>query len=171
MSKAAEPARLRTAVNRINLRNLIDHLEGLGADAANILRPMDERRERMSGQPICMAPALVDNIVAILRVKGRAGRTKIWSREVEGIAMMGLFTNQPIRALARRIAAMTGQPEQSVRVLPQKIKKSHQFKRDRENSVKHRPTVRAGEDFSVDELKTMLREARANARQNKGAKK
>ena len=164
-------ARLRAAVNRIDVRNLIEHLEWLGGDAANVLLPPHERRERMWAKPISISPGMLDNVLAILRARARPGRTKIWTREVEGIAMMGLLAGKPLHTLARQIAAKTGQSEGSVRTQLQNLKKSHEFKRDRELSAKYRPVVRVGEDFSVGELETMLREAQASARQTKGAKK
>jgi hypothetical protein len=123
MTKPADKARLRTAVNRINLKNLVKYLETLGADASNILRTREERMQRMRSEPIGVSPAMLDNVVAVLRVKAKVGRTSIWSREIEAEALIGLFNNKPIRALARQIAAKTGQSKDSVRTQLQNLKK------------------------------------------------
>jgi hypothetical protein len=161
-AKAAEAAQLRTAVNRINVRNLIDYLEDIGGNAANVLLSRDQRTERMRTEPISISPAMLDNVVAILRVRARPGRARIWSREVDGIARMGLSAGEDIRPLARRIAAMTGQTVESVRTMLQNIRKSPEFKRDLELSARFRP-VRASEGFSVG--------GQEAARKPRGAKK
>ena len=117
-----DKARLRAAVKRINIENLIKHLEWLGANALNILRPMDERRERLQSYPrICISPALVDTIVAILHLLPQRGRPDLWSDEIKETAIMGLLANRPIWPLAKQIALATGQPAESVRSRLQKM--------------------------------------------------
>jgi hypothetical protein len=135
MTKPVINTPMRKAVKRINTENLAAHLEWLGGNASNILRPMEERRKRMQ------SPALVDNIVAVLRSlpKPRPGPKKIWSAETEGFAMIGLSNGKPVMELARELAAKTGRTVPEVHRQLYRIKQSSQFKRMQQDSRNYRP--------------------------------
>jgi hypothetical protein len=155
----ADEARLREAVMRINTDNLAEQLECLGAKASNLLRPMEERRARLqSPERISISPGIADNLVAILRSLPRkqTGPRKLWSAEIEAIALMGLLNNKPINVLAHAIAEQTGQDWKSVRRSLQKLKASSRLKQIPAASLQYRPAVTV-EEYTAEELEAIKR--------------
>jgi hypothetical protein len=69
-------------------------------------------------------------IVAILSSlrPGKAGRPKQWSLDTEIRAIFSLLDGTPVKALAKKIAKETRQPESSARRRLQELKKSSHFK-------------------------------------------
>ena len=60
--------------------------------------------------------------------KGTSGRPDLWSSKIEEHAVSGLLFDRPIRALAREISEVTGQPEGSARRRLQKMNKCKRLK-------------------------------------------
>jgi hypothetical protein len=101
--------------------NLAEALEKFGAKASTYLLSDDERWERwipMGRHDVCIPFLIADSIAAILFSLPRGGKPgprEKWSSDIRSMAFAGLLAKKPIRALAREISAVTGQPVDSTR--------------------------------------------------------
>jgi hypothetical protein len=130
MTKSVDDARLREIGGKYNAEILIGMLESLGAQASNVLLPVGEQIERWrSGGQIYISLGLADALAAALHSLPRKRTGKLWSTTIESHAEHDLLDGKPIRALAREIAAKTGQPLASVRRRLQEMKAGGRFKR------------------------------------------
>ena len=130
---------LAKAARKIDIESLIRCLEKLGGDGFNLLRPTEHRWERAQSEPVGISPAMLDIMVAILRVRiprkksrRKRGRPKQWSEQIEGMALVALINNIPRHDLALRLSAMTGEDKEIVRRRLLRLNKSPEVKQARE---------------------------------------
>jgi hypothetical protein len=97
---------------------MAEALERFGARASTCLLPQKEASERWSSLYVAIPARYADVIAAILLSlprQGKQGRRKLWSKGVRAKALNDLLAKKPIRALAREISELTGQPLESTR--------------------------------------------------------